>query len=474
MVRNRPKRLVAPEWAGLLVLLRRLRGWSTTEMAQAAGMDRSQLGRYERRESQPTRKNLERLARAARFSWPHCERLLGLIRELLAEPDTNSPGEPLGPVPASRFDVLLRFPRVRGLLAAPRAEFSQISSDDAVRAEILLTRLRTLPQVAWTRVVTEGLEYHTPAFCSRLCTASREAVADSPETAVALAQLAVEAAGRASAAAFSARAYAFLGNALRVAGDLRPGADRAFARSRELRRPGSPGELEPAEEALLIDLEASLRRDQRRFDAALALHEQALALGSVQATGLLLLNKAATFQLAERFESALAVLAETEPHVASSPFLHFAQLFNQAANLCELGRFAEAEPRLPAIRALAEELDRPILRVRLLWLEAKVAAGTGRREEALELLGGVVREFAARRVPYDAALAALELAVWHLEAGETDAVRRLAAQIAPIFQQQKIEREWCGTVKLFLEAARRDTLTAERARDWLRRLRSAG
>lgn len=217
-----------------------------------------------------------------------------------------------------------------------------------------------------------------------------------------------------------------------------------------------------------------MRRAQRRFEAALALHDQAFALCSTSAKGFLLINKAVTFQLEERFEAALAVLAQAEPHVAPRSFLQFAQLFNQAANLCELGRFAEAEPGMPAIRELEKALDRPILRVRLLWLEAKVAAGTGRRDEALGLLGEVVREFAARRVPYDAALAALELAVWHLEAGETEAVRRLAAQIAPVFQQQKIEREWYGTVQLFLEAARRDVLTAERARDWLRRIRSAG
>src|SRR5262245_33516455 len=71
-----------------------------------------------------------------------------------------------------------------------------------------------------------------------------------------------------------ARAWGYIGNAHRLRADL-AGATQAFTRAfRHLRR----GTREPIELAVLLDLQASLRRAQRRFRDALRLLQRAFAL----------------------------------------------------------------------------------------------------------------------------------------------------------------------------------------------------
>jgi hypothetical protein len=68
------------------------------------------------------------------------------------------------------------------------------------------------------------------------------------------------------------------------------------------------------------------------------------------------------------------------------------------------------------------------------WLEqGRIAAGLGRRAEAIAALRQVRTDFAARGIPYDAALATLDLAVLLLEEG---ASRRSA------FNQRDIRFAW--------------------------------
>src|SRR4028119_339799 len=80
--------------------------------------------------------------------------------------------------------------------------------------------------------------------------------------------------GAGSIEAFRPRAWGYIGNARRLRADLTE-ATRAFAVAlRHLRR----GTREPVEKAILLDLQASLRRAQRRFHDALCLLRRALVL----------------------------------------------------------------------------------------------------------------------------------------------------------------------------------------------------
>ena len=102
--------------------------------------------------------------------------------------------------------------------------------------------------------------------------------------------------------------------------------------------------------------------------------------------------------------------------------------------------------------------------IRALWVEGGVAAGLGRREQALAALGQVRRYFNAHRIAYDAALASLELAILYLEEGRAGEVKRLAEEMYWIFKDQGVRQETSAALRLFYEAARKEEATAELAR----------
>ena len=71
-----------------------------------------------------------------------------------------------------------------------------------------------------------------------------------------------------------ARAWGYIGNARRVRSDLHA-AEGAFE---EAYLQLEKGTEDPLERAILLDLEASLRRDQRRFDEAYKLLRRAISI----------------------------------------------------------------------------------------------------------------------------------------------------------------------------------------------------
>ena len=270
------------------------------------------------------------------------------------------------------------------------------------------------------------------------------------------------------------RSWAHVGNALRVGSDL-PGAGEAFLTSRRLYAAGADpaGLLDPSR---VLDLEASLRRDQRLLPQALALLEEAAkACPYPQGVARILVKKGKTLEELGEYERAIATLQEAAPLIDGElePLLLFAQRFNVPVNLCFLGRHAEAEAMLPEVRELAERRGNDLGLVRLRWLEGRIAAGQGRIEEALAAFWQVREEFIARPIAYDAALVTLELAVLLADLGRTREVKRLARETAPIFKAQGVRREALATLKLFCQAAQKETLTAALARKFLADLRRA-
>jgi len=193
-------------------------------------------------------------------------------------------------------------------------------------------------------------------------------------------------------------------------------------------------------------------------------------------TGRILVKKAKTLEELNDAEGALASLEEAAPWVdaAGDPQLLFAHRFNLLVNLCELGRHAEAEPRLPEVQALTAGLGNDLDGVRLRWLEARIAAGSGRLDDAVRAFFEVRDRFAAQKIAYDTALVTLELAALLAEQGRTAEVKTLATQTERIFKAQRVERERLGALRLFCGAARKEHLTAALARQLLADLRTAG
>ena len=127
----------------------------------------------------------------------------------------------------------------------------------------------------------------------------------------------------------------------------------------------------------------------------------------------ILLQKETVLDLMGDIEGALAVLAEAAPLVeaAGNRHLLFSLRFNMAVDLCHLERYAEAAALLPRVRELAIEQANELDLLRLVWLEARIDAGQGRARAAQAGLEQVRRKFADLEMPYDAALASLDLAV---------------------------------------------------------------
>ncbi|HTQ78564.1 MAG TPA: helix-turn-helix transcriptional regulator [Thermoanaerobaculia bacterium] len=334
-------------------------------------------------------------------------------------------------------------------------------------AEEQWARLKPLSREERRDLVEVYPTLRNPALVARVCEASaRAADAVSGAGAMDLADFALFVARQLPGEARRARAEgfcrAFLGNALRTAGDL-DAAGAAFGKAWELWEAGDPREPELLPEWRLHALEAALRREQRRFPEALARLDRALELctGEPVATARLLLDKEQLFETLVDTERAIMVLEEATPHVEATgdPHLVFVLRFKWVDFLCRLERFAEAEKRLPAVRELAIGQGNPHRLSRLLWLAAKIDAGQGRVEKAIANLEQVRQKWSG--LPDEAALVSLDLAALYLKEGRKAELRRLALEMSHIFKTKEITREAQAELAAFFEAVRQDIVTAE-------------
>ncbi len=99
-----------------------------------------------------------------------------------------------------------------------------------------------------------------------------------------------------------------MANALRVAGELKA-ADSVLEEAKQLWLSGSDADhlVDPGR---LLDLEASLRRDQRRFEEALPLLDEALSVGRCRER--YLIKKGFTLEVMGEYERALETLLQAE------------------------------------------------------------------------------------------------------------------------------------------------------------------
>jgi len=287
-----------------------------------------------------------------------------------------------------------------------------------------------------------------------------------------LAELALEIAERAPGeeswrARLKGYCWAHLGNARRVAND-HAGSHEAFSQAWHFWEAGADSDSGLLAGWRLYDLEASLRRDQRRFPEALHLLEQARAgCGNDPiAAGRILLNKEHVFDEMGDALGSLAALEEATPLIegAGDARLFWVLLFKKTNNLVHLERYRGAAELLPKVHELAVELRNELDLVRVVWLRSKVAAGLGQTEEAIAGLEQVGQDFTALDLPYDAALSWLDLAVLLLKAGRTAEVRELAERMIRIFESKGIAREALAALQLFLTAALQEAATVELAR----------
>jgi tetratricopeptide (TPR) repeat protein len=464
-----------PPLSQVLATLRKSRGWTGRDLAAASGISAKMISLYERGTRTLSRERLETLVGAMGFDGAAVNLCL-LSVDQNAQVTEEAPLSPVGPTPddlrairqlAARMGVTAMDLTTEQMLAQLRSHRARRDRREAAR---LWDRLKNATPAQRRLLVESAREFQLWSLAERLSHESEEAASDRADRALELARLAHRVAELAPGAeAWRSRlegyTLGFFANARRVGGDL-PGAEETFARAWKLWKAGAGADPGLLAEWRLLDREASLLREQRRFSDALDRLDRALAATPRQLAARILMNQAVMLEQMGEAERAIEALREAAPLVNGrrEPRLLFGLRFNLIVNLCHLGRYAETEALLPEVQELALALRKELDLVRVGWLKGKIDAGLGRGEQARAAFEQVRREFTAREMAYDCALVTLELAALLLEQGHPREVRALAEEMLWIFRAQKVHREALAAIQVFCDAARREAASAELAR----------
>ena len=381
------------------------------------------------------------------------------------------------PAPARERNSIRRRRSSRGFVvqSAPADRFKK------KEAEPLLQELLRQPAAERRRRVEEDEAYRTWALAERAAFASVKLAAHDADAAVDLARLAVRMAELTPGSEewrsrLGGLCSGLLANAIRVKGDF-PRADATFRRSDQLWLAGAgadPGQL--LDGMVLLELKASLRRHQGRFEEALDLLERALgASSSAEVTARILLVQSFTLKEMGDSQGAIEALEQARPLVEKHGDLRasFALEFNLSASLADAGRYVQAEALLPKVTGMAVQLGNGLDLLRCRWLRGRLAAGQGQLEKAVAELEGVAGELVVLAIAFDAGRACLDLAELYLRQGRTAEVKRLSGQMVSVFRAQQVHREALAAVILFQEAAEQERATVELARRLAAYLRRA-
>ena len=478
-----------PERNGLslaLTYLLEAAGWTQAELARALGLTRGQVCAYNRGEKALSREKLDSLV--APLAPAEAVDVLLFAHDLIFPSPREATPSPVGLSSEDRRRIdqavlAAGWAAVEGLRIELIRRRKREKADQAKQeAEALFQSLASYSLEERRELIEVFPEFRKWALAERMCAESIRSAAHKAGEALELAELALSIADRVPGeeswrSRLKGYCWAHMGNALRVAND-HCGAEEAFARAWELWKAGAASEPELLEEWLLPAMEASLRRDQRRFVEALEMVERAKGSqgGSSHAASLTLLLKEESIlsQMGEP-RRALAALSEAAPLIEASRDrqMLFALQFNMADDLTQLESYGEAGKLLPLLRKLAVQQANELDLIRLDWLESKVAAGLGKTAKAIAGLERVGRDFTDRKMPYDAALSSLDLSVLWLKAGRTAEVQELAVAMAWIFKAKGINREALAALKLFCDTAQQEAATVELARQVISEIEKA-
>ena len=277
------------------------------------------------------------------------------------------------------------------------------------------------PPAARREAVRTSKRYQLLSLAEALRQESRSEGFRDVARAIELAELSAEVAecldpefyGRRLVADTRGMAWAMVGNAWRIAGDLF-GAERALQSGLDFLDGGTGSASERAEAQSLL---ASLRIDQSRFSEAISLLEKAVGTyrrlnePGLEGRTLIKLGSAAGFsgsplQAVEVLRPAIDLLTEVGD-------LHAAMLakHNIAWSLAEAGKCSEAAAYLETIRAEYDLFpDDRSTQIRRRWLEGRIHEGLGELYEAAAALREVRSIFAEEERAFDNALVTLDLA----------------------------------------------------------------
>lgn len=418
---------------------------------------------------------------------PSCEeRLIGLLPQiggpfggiggaLETFGATGSTDRPGWAVPPGAAGGVLEEPAPLPDLGAAISRQGASIEEQRLKAPALWAELASLsPQIRRARVEQEG-RFHTWALCELLLERSRSVAPSEPTWALEAAELGLLIAERlnpgelpaAAIASAQARAWGHLGNARRIFADYRE-AERCFT---EAERKLAASWLDPLDEGQLLQFQASLDRDLGRFSAGVERLETALeiyrSVNEPHGQGRCWISLGILLYLLEELDTADDCLRRGSSMVDSErdPRLLLCAHQYLALGRLKAGQPAEALAMLHTDRkhwaAGATELDR----LRLRWLEAQILSDLDRLIEAQEMLIEVQAGFSAARLPYDAALAGLELAMIYARRGLAGNARRVAERTLPIFRSLDTRPAFVAAVIVFESAVEQNRLSLAALRE---------
>jgi tetratricopeptide (TPR) repeat protein len=260
-----------------------------------------------------------------------------------------------------------------------------------------------------------------------------------------------------------ARAWANIGNAYRVKSDLQA-AERAFFTAHAHLGNGT---LDPLERAVLLDLEASLRRAQRRFEDAFRLLQRAFSIfvqiGQRHRAGRTLVNMSVVHHYAGNPAAGIPLLLQALDLIdpEQEPRLLLCARHNLIDYLASSGRYLEAQKHYQEARPLYRDFKDAWAQNRRSWVRGKIARGLGQADHAESLFLAARDGFIQEGIPYDTALVSLELATLYAEQGRTADLKRLAGEMVPIFSSLNIHREALAALAYLQQAAEAEQASVE-------------
>jgi tetratricopeptide (TPR) repeat protein len=354
--------------------------------------------------------------------------------------------------------------RVFERIVATEARFT----DQRALGRKLYDELMQCPAERRQLLLSNSLRFRNRMLCERLIEESYESFFEDPRRAVEVARLAVLLAdllgtgecddGEEGLAGLRARAWAHLGNALRIHADL-AGSEQAFAMAESLL---SEGRVPLLEKARVLSFLGSGHLAQRRFPEALQTFDRAAAiykkLGQWNLLGRTLLQKALVCDEVGDGEGEMRFLRRALDLIdpQADPRVFLAARHNLIHALYERGRVREAFALLYHTRPLYLKAGDRMNLLKLRWLEGLVAFGLQRIDQAEAAFREIREAFVELGLGYDAAQASLDLASVYILQGRSADVSRVAEETLAIFQAHNSHREALAALLVFSSAARLD------------------
>jgi hypothetical protein len=152
------------------------------------------------------------------------------------------------------------------------------------------------------------------------------------------------------------------------------------------------------------------------------------------------------------------------------PEQHFFAVRNSVLYMTELGWNEQALVMSQACEVFYAMLEDPVLTLRGRWVKGRLHARCGEPLAAEAYLDRVRRGFRERALPYEAALATLDLALLHAEQHDYRKVKQLVEEMYPVFVDKAIPREAAASLLLFADAARKSGASATALSELIDRL----